>query len=71
MRVVEYGHIKPFYAFCHGCGAILEFSKTEARMSNISLQRGPQRDGKDYVVYCPVCRRAIYEKEWKETVEEC
>ena len=71
MRVVEYGHIKPRYAFCHGCGAILEFTKVDMKMSNIHLAKGPQNAGKDYVVNCPVCGRAIYDGQFKDTPEEC
>lgn len=71
MRVVEYRHIKPKYAFCTGCGAILEFTKAESRMSNIALSKGLQNNGKDYVITCPCCGRAIYDKDWKDSVEEC
>ena len=71
MKVYEYGHIKPMYAFCSGCGAILEFVKRDAKMSNMCLAKGPQCNGKDYVVICPVCGRAIYEHSWKTFAEEC
>lgn len=71
MRVIEYGHIKPAFAFCSGCGAIIEFERKEARMSNIAMQKGRQHDGKDSLVNCPICGKAIYEKDWKESVEDC
>ena len=71
MRVIEYKHIKPKYAFCTGCGAILEFNKTDYKMSNISLSKGIQGNGKDYLVHCPVCSRSIYEESFKDTIGEC
>lgn len=71
MRVVEYRHIKPKYAFCTGCGTILEFTKAESRMSIITLSKGLQNNGKDYSITCPCCGRAIYDKDWKDSVEEC
>lgn len=71
MRVVEYGHIKPRYAFCNGCGAILEFNKTDMKMSNMHLAKGPQHNGKDYCVNCPICGRAIYDGMFKDSAEEC
>lgn len=71
MKVYEYGHIKPMYAFCSGCGAILEFVRQDAKMSNMCLAKGPQNNGKDYVITCPVCGRAVYEQSWKATAEEC
>ena len=71
MRVYKYGHIAPRYAFCNGCGAILEFTKVDLKMSNMHLAKGPQNDGKDYVVNCPVCGRAIYDSQFKDTPDEC
>lgn len=71
MRVLEYGHIKPRYAFCPGCGAILEFNKSDMRVSITALHKGFQNDGKDYVVNCPVCGRAIYDANFKDSPEEC
>ena len=71
MRVVEYRHIKPKYAFCTGCGAILEFYKSDTRMSNIRAIRGVQNNGKDYLIHCPCCGRGIYDKDWKDSVEDC
>jgi hypothetical protein len=71
MRVYEYGHIKPMYAFCPGCGAILEFNKSDQRLSNIALHKGLQNDGKDWVIKCPVCMRAIYDCDFKESPDDC
>ena len=71
MRVVEYRHIKPKYAFCHGCGAILEFATANSSMAKLTLQKGPQNKGKDYFVRCPACSRVIYDGEWKDSVDEC
>ena len=71
MRVVKYGHIKPSYAFCRGCGAILEFTKSDSEMSFMNIRNGPQGEGKDYVVKCPICSRAVYDGEWKDSPEEC
>lgn len=70
MKVVEYGYILPFYAFCTGCGAVLEFTKRDAKMSNICLAKGPRNDGRDYMVACPVCGRILYEHSWKTSKEE-
>lgn len=70
MKVIEYGHIKPLYAKCNGCGAILEFVKKDTRMSNMHLARGPQHDGRDYIVNCPVCGRAIYEMDFYDTLSD-
>lgn len=69
MKVLSYRHIKPLFAFCTGCGATLEFVRKEASMSKIHLARGPQNDGKDYFVTCPVCGKIIYENAWKNQVE--
>jgi uncharacterized protein with PIN domain len=71
VKVFKYGHIKPAYAFCVGCGAVLEFERKEGKMSKIALQKGRQHDGKDCFVNCPVCGRAIYEKDWEESVDNC
>lgn len=71
MRVVEYKHIKPMYAFCRGCGAILEFAAMEASMSYTRMQKGPQGNGMDYYINCPCCHRKIYDNEWKASAEEC
>lgn len=71
MVVVKYGHIKPMYAFCAGCGAILEFNKSDQRMSNKTLQNGLQNNGKDFFITCPVCSRVIYELDFKESQQEC
>lgn len=71
MRVYEYGHIKPMYAFCSGCGAILEFNKSDQKVSNTALHKGFQNDGKDWVIKCPVCTRAIYDRDFKESPDEC
>ena len=71
MRVIEYGHIKPKYVFCHGCGAIFEVTPADQCVSNRSLQKGLQNDGKDYIVNCHVCGRAIYDGQFKDTSEEC
>lgn len=71
MRVYEYGHIKPRYAFCTGCGAILEFDKTDLKMSNMHISKGAQYNGKDYVINCPVCGRAIYDGQFKDSPDEC
>ena len=71
MRVVEYGHIKPRYAFCAGCGAILEFNKTDQRLTNMALHHGLANDGKDWMITCPVCTRVIYDRDFKDTPEEC
>ena len=71
MRVVEYRHIKPMYAFCRGCGAILEFPAREAKMSYSRVAHGFQGDGNDYYINCPVCGRAIFDGEWKSSVAEC
>jgi predicted nucleic acid-binding Zn-ribbon protein len=71
MRVVKYGHIKPMYAFCPGCGAILEFDKSDQRLSIVALHKGLQNDGKDWLIKCPVCTRTIYDGNFKDTAEEC
>lgn len=71
MKVYSYGHIKPMYAFCSGCGAVLEFNKSDQRLSNIALHKGFQNDGKDWVIKCPVCTRAIYDRDFKESPDEC
>ena len=71
MKVYEYGHIKPMYAFCTGCSAVLEFDKSDQRVSNVALQKGLQHDGKDYVIKCPVCSRAIYDRDFKASPNEC
>ena len=71
MKVVEYGHIKPKYVFCHGCGAILEFTPADQHISNRSLQKGIQNDGKDYIIQCPVCTRATYDSDFKDSPDEC
>ena len=71
MRIVEYGHIKPKYAFCRGCGAILEFTAAESSLSKLTLQKGHQNNGKDCFVRCPACSRVIYDGEWKDSVGEC
>jgi uncharacterized protein with PIN domain len=59
------------YAFCRGCGAVLEFTTREAKLTNISLQKGLQNNGKDYLVHCPVCGRAIWNNEWKKSADLC
>lgn len=69
MKVLGYGHIKPFYAFCTGCAATLEFPRREARISKLALAKGFQNDGKDYYIVCPVCGKFIYEQAWKDQVE--
>ena len=69
MKVLSYRHIKPLFAFCTGCGATLEFARREASMSKLHLARGPQKDGKDYYIICPVCGKVIYENAWKNQVE--
>ena len=71
MRVYQYGHIKPLYAFCTGCGAILEFDKQEQCLSSIAVHKGLQHGGKDYVIKCPVCSRAIYDRDFKASPNEC
>ena len=71
MRVVEYGHIKPRYAFCTGCGAILEFNKTDQRLTNMALHHGIVNDGKDWMIICPVCTRVIYDCDFKDSPDEC
>lgn len=71
MRVVEYKHIKPKYAFCAGCGAILEFNKADQRLTNMALHHGLSNNGKDWMVTCPVCMRAIYDRDFKESPDEC
>lgn len=71
MKVYKYGHIKPKYVFCHGCGAILEFTPADQRVSNRSLQKGLQNDGKDYIIKCPVCTRAVYDCDFKDSPDEC
>ena len=71
MKVIEYGHIKPLYAFCSGCGSILEFTARESKMSNLHISKGPQDNGKDYFIVCPVCGRVIFDKDYKATLEEC
>jgi hypothetical protein len=71
MRVREYGHIKPMYAFCSGCGAILEFDKSDQRLSIVALHKGLQNDGKDWLIKCPVCTRTIYDCDFKESPDEC
>ena len=71
MRVVEYRHIKPKYAFCPGCGAILEFNNSDMTMSIITMSKGLQNNGRDYVVKCPCCGRDIYDRDWKDSVEDC
>ena len=71
MRVIEYKHIKPKYAFCRGCGAILEFTAAESSTSKLALQKGLQNKGEDYFVRCPACSRVISDGEWKDSVDEC
>lgn len=71
MRVYSYGHIKPLYAFCRGCGAILEFSSKESKVSRYCLANGPQDDGRDYFIMCPVCSRVIYDRDFKASPDEC
>ena len=71
MRVVQFGHIKPMYAFCRGCGAILEFAAMEAKMSNKRIQLGLQGNGRDYYINCPCCHRVIFDEDWKASAEEC
>ena len=71
MKVVKYGHILPRYAFCTGCGAILEFTQADMQMSTLHISKGVQNNGKDYVVHCPICGRAIYDGQFKDSAEEC
>lgn len=71
MKIIKYGHIKPIYAFCRGCGAILEFTKADTKISNIALSKGLQNEGKDFIVICPCCRRAIYDEQFEDSPENC
>ena len=71
MKVYQYGHIKPQYAFCSGCGAILEFVESDIHMSKKCLTRGPQHDGTDRYVMCPCCLKAVYEKYFRDSPEAC
>ena len=71
MKVYQYGHIKPQYAFCSGCGAILEFVEKDIHMSRKCLTRGPQHDGTDCYVMCPICGKIIYEKYFRDSPEAC
>jgi hypothetical protein len=71
MRVYSYGHIKPMYVFCRGCGAVLEFNSREVRLTNYCIAHGAQDDGKDYFIKCPVCSYTLYDKDFKATPDEC
>lgn len=71
VKVLEYGHIKPLYAFCRGCGAVLEFSSHETKMTNRCLANGPQDNGRDRFINCPVCGRVIFDGEFKASKDEC
>ena len=71
MKVIVYGHIKPMYAKCHGCGATLEFPSREAKPSHSRVSHGFQGDGHDYYINCPMCGRAIFDKEWEASKDEC
>lgn len=68
MKVCSYGHIKPMYAFCASCGAILEFASHESRATDLCIAKGPQNDGRDRFVKCPVCGRKIFDGEFKASV---
>lgn len=67
MKVLDYGHIRPYYSLCSGCGATLEFDKRDIKNSNKCDARGPSYD--KYVV-CPVCNKIIYEHSWRKFVED-
>ncbi len=71
MRVYKYGHIKPLYAFCRGCGAILEFNSRDSRMTNRCIAHGPEDVGRDRYVNCPVCGRTIFDGAFKASPDEC
>lgn len=70
MRVIEYGHLKPQYTKCTDCGAILEFTKADLTLSITHIAKGPQYDGRDYLITCPVCRHKIYDGYFKEKLSE-
>jgi uncharacterized protein with PIN domain len=70
MKVLEYGHIKPMYTLCTGCGATLEFVQRDAKMHKVCLANGPQHDGRDHYINCPVCGKVIFEHSWAKSVEE-
>ena len=71
MKVYEYGHIKPMYAFCSGCDAILEFSSRESKATNRCIAYGPQDEGKDRYINCPVCGRVIFDGSFKASPDDC
>lgn len=70
MKVIEFGHIKPLYTQCKGCGSVLEFYKREASLSPIHLHRGPANDGYDYYITCIACGRKIHDLFWKSDKDE-
>lgn len=65
MKVYEYGHIKPMYAFCSGCGAILEFNSRETKKTNRCIE------GKYHYINCPICGRVIFDGNFKASPEDC
>lgn len=66
MRIIQYGHLKPQYTKCTECGAILEFTRADLRLSTTHLSKGPQHDGRDYFINCSVCRHKIYDGHFVE-----
>lgn len=70
MRVYEYRDIKLKYVFCSGCGAILEFNKSDQMLSITALHKGLQNDGKDWVIKCPLCAMVIYDRDFKESPDD-
>jgi uncharacterized protein with PIN domain len=70
MKVLDYGFIKPMYTVCVGCGATLEFVQRETKMNKVCLASGPQNDGRDRYINCPICGKVIFEHSWAKSVEE-
>lgn len=70
MKIIEYGHLKPQYTKCTKCGATLEFTRADLTLSIIHISKGPQHDGRDYFINCPVCRHKIYDGHFVETLQE-
>lgn len=68
MKIIQYGHLKPQYTKCTDCGAILEFTKADLTLSITHIAKGPQHDGRDYFINCPVCRHKIYDGHFLETL---
>ena len=70
MRIIEYGELKPQYCKCPKCKSVLEITHGDLKFTPRYLSTGPQYDGKDVYVRCPVCGHKVLDSHFTEGLSE-